>query len=680
MAFKKANDMHDSEQNLLDGQSRGLCECKREWLNFQMGKTPNSRLVPDLIYRSWQRCKEMGVDSKKPRLVLANPEEMERCLRRNTFLLESSTPIMEKVYSLISTSRAAMVLASADGISLKVIPGDGLLLSEGMLQREAYLGTSGIATCIEEKAPVEIFGAEHFCDSNHELVCSATPILGKNQEMVGVLGVTTPIDTFHPHTSGMLGTVAHAIAQQLRLRELLEEHQTLLELLDEGMLALDTGQRIRAINKTALKMLQLPQAPELGSDINTVIRFSANIKKLIADGASFYDEESTVFQNAGNLRIPLVISGARSQRSGTLLLTFREMGRMRDFAVRTTGIKAVFNFEDILGISAPIRKAVNQARKIAPHDSTVLLTGESGTGKELFAQAIHNGSPRAKRPFVVVNCGALPRELIQSELFGYCEGAFTGASRNGKPGKFELADGGTIFLDEVGEMPLDVQVQLLRLIQNREVTRIGSGNSRTVDVRIIAATNRNLEAMVKEHSFREDLYYRLNVFPISIPPLRDRREDIKIIAEHFVRQTATRSGRHVPRIGSAVLAALESRDWPGNIRELENALERAAHMAGDAPVLAIKDFADMDSGASPRQWENPQTEKDQLLGALRRNSWKVNLACAELGIPRSTFYYRMKKAGLSRKTKPVPEVSLNSLSEGQLAALLKLAELVGRTL
>lgn len=662
-----------------DGLTRGLAECKREWLCFQGNKIPDSRIVPDLIARSWRRCMLMDVDLEKPRLVMAKPEEMERCLRHNAFLLECSTPIMESVYSLISSSRTTLVLASADGISLKVIAREKPFLSEGILQREAYLGTSGIATCIEEKAPVEIFGSEHYCSSNHGLVCSAAPILGKNNEMVGVLGATTPIDSFHPHTSGMLGTVVHAISQQLRLRELLDEHQTLLELLDEGMLALDTAQRICAINKTALRMLQLASPPPAGTDINDIMGFSAAMRKIINGGESFYDVESTVIQKATGLRIPLVISGARSSRSGTLLLTFREMVRMREFAVRTAGIKAIFNFEDILGRSAQIREAVSHAKRIAPHAATVLLTGESGTGKELFAQAIHNSSPRAKKPFVVVNCGALPRELIQSELFGYAEGAFTGASRNGKPGKFELADGGTIFLDEVGEMPLDVQVQLLRLLQNHEVTRIGSGNSRTVDVRIIAATNRNLEAMVREHSFREDLYYRLNVFPISIPPLRERSEDIKTLAEHFVRQTALRSGHQPPRLDSSALAVLESYSWPGNIRELQNALERAMHIRGDAHSLTVSDFPGI--GKSPLEKEAGEwpSEKERLLDALRRNSWRVNLASAELGIPRSTFYYRMKKAGLGRKKSLNPESALQTLSEEQLAALIKLAELVGRT-
>ena len=206
----------------------------------------------------------------------------------------------------------------------------------------------------------------------------------------------------------------------------------------------------------------------------------------------------------------------------------------------------------------------------------MLILGESGTGKELFAQSIHNASPRASRPFVAVNCGALPRNLVESELFCYEDGAFTGASRTGKPGKFELADGGTIFLDELGEMPMDAQVSLLRLLQNGEVTRIGGKSSRTVSVRVIAATNKNLEEAVRQHTFREDLYYRLNVFTLVLPPLRSRMSDIELLAEHFLLKFAGSLGKDVRGFTSGALALLRRYQWPGNIRELENVIERMA--------------------------------------------------------------------------------------------------------
>ncbi len=230
-------------------------------------------------------------------------------------------------------------------------------------------------------------------------------------------------------------------------------------------------------------------------------------------------------------------------REACVVLTFREARRMRGFAARVAGSKAVYTFDRILGDSPPLMEVIDQAKTIARGNTTVLILGESGTGKELFAQSIHNASSRASRPFVAVNCGALPRNLVESELFGYEDGAFTGASRTGKPGKFELADGGTIFLDELGEMPMDAQVSLLRLLQNGEVTRIGGKSSRTVSVRVIAATNKNLEEAVRQHTFREDLYYRLNVFTLVLPPLRSRMSDIELLAEHFLLKFAGTSAR-----------------------------------------------------------------------------------------------------------------------------------------
>ena len=238
---------------------------------------------------------------------------------------------------------------------------------------------------------------------------------------------------------------------------------------------------------------------------------------------------------------------------------------MRGFAARVAGSKAVYTFDRILGDSPPLMEVIDQAKTIARGNTTVLILGESGTGKELFAQSIHNASSRASRPFVAVNCGALPRNLVESELFGYEDGAFTGASRTGKPGKFELADGGTIFLDELGEMPMDAQVSLLRLLQNGEVTRIGGKSSRTVSVRVIAATNKNLEEAVRQHTFREDLYYRLNVFTLVLPPLRSRMSDIELLAEHFLLKFAGSLGKW-----------LQSRIVSGNFDMASGGLERAA--------------------------------------------------------------------------------------------------------
>ena len=298
----------------------------------------------------------------------------------------------------------------------------------------------------------------------------------------------------------------------LRCGEVLGEYKALLELMDEGVITLDAGGSILFINAKAMTMLHL-QKNAVGRNIAEVIRFGQAVRSLLEERKAFHDVDTTLMLEHAAQSIPCVLSAAVNDSTGGMILTLRET--QRSTVTRLVGAKATFTFDDILGRSSALSEVLNNARRIAGSDTTVLLLGESGTGKELFAQSLHNASPRRGMPFVVVNCGALPRELIQSELFGYTEGSFTGASRQGKPGKFELADGGTIFLDEIGEMPLDVQVNLLRLLQNREVVRIGGQRARRVDIRIIAATNKNLYNAVQSKTFREDLYYRLNVFPCT---------------------------------------------------------------------------------------------------------------------------------------------------------------------
>ncbi|MDR1815875.1 MAG: sigma 54-interacting transcriptional regulator [Clostridiales Family XIII bacterium] len=319
----------------------------------------------------------------------------------------------------------------------------------------------------------------------------------------------------------------------------------------------------------------------------------------------------------------------------------------RPKAKTTVGFAARYSFSDILGTSALLLGAVDLAKKAASGDSNILLLGESGVGKELFAQAIHRASRYAGGPFVALNCAAMPAGLIESELFGYEAGAFTGAAKSGNPGKFELADGGTIFLDEIGDMPLDVQASLLRVIETREIVRIGGRSAKTLHVRIVAATNQNLTERVREGLFREDLYYRLHVIAIQIPPLRVRKEDIPALAEHFAR------AKGATGITKEALRSLAARDWPGNIRELENAIERATGLTEDGVITEQNVLENELPQSPPREAEAPPSpynmeslEKDALLRALAETGGNVTKAAALLGISRRTIYRKMGKVGV----------------------------------
>ena len=328
-------------------------------------------------------------------------------------------------------------------------------------------------------------------------------------------------------------------------------------------------------------------------------------------------------------------------------------------------IRTEMNFAQIVGKSASLRRVLKQVETVAPTDSTVLIYGETGTGKELIARAIHDLSPRRSKPFVKLNCAAIPTGLLESELFGHEKGAFTGAIAQ-RIGRFEVANGGTIFLDEIGEIPLELQTKLLRVLQEREFERLGSSRTLRTDARLIAATNRDLEAMVAEQKFRSDLFFRLNVFPVQVPALRARQGDIPVLVRHFTQQFSRRMNRVIETIPTAAMDALCRYHWPGNIRELQNVIERAV-IISPGPVLSV-DVTDLKfpkAGPAPEKPVSPkstngalhhvleETERQQILKALKECNWVVagpNGAAAHLAMKRSTLQLRMQKLGIARSS------------------------------
>jgi formate hydrogenlyase transcriptional activator len=309
-------------------------------------------------------------------------------------------------------------------------------------------------------------------------------------------------------------------------------------------------------------------------------------------------------------------------------------------------------FEQIIGNSPALESVLEQVERVAPTDSTVLIQGETGTGKELIAHAIHNLSSRCGRPFVRLNCAAIPLDLLESELFGHEKGAFTGAIAQ-KIGRFELADKGTLFLDEVGDIPPALQPKLLRVLQEQEFERLGSTRTHQVDVRLVAATNRNLTEMASQGQFRSDLYYRLNVFPVLLPPLRERREDIPALVEHFAEIYGRRMSRPIEHIPPTTMSAFTSYQWPGNIRELQNLIERAVILSA-GPVLRVP-LTDLQSQPMPAGARKQETFDDAgrraILDALNAADWVIsgpNGAAAALGLKRSTLQARMEKLGIRR--------------------------------
>ena len=315
-------------------------------------------------------------------------------------------------------------------------------------------------------------------------------------------------------------------------------------------------------------------------------------------------------------------------------------------------------FEQLIGKSRTLDVVLDQVERVAPTDSTVLIQGETGTGKELIARAVHNVSSRCGRPFIKLNCAAIPDALLESELFGHERGAFTGAIAQ-KVGRFEMADKGTLFLDEVGDIPLALQPKLLRVLQEQEFERLGGTRTHQVDARLVAATNRDLAGMVKRREFRDDLYYRLNVFPIQLPPLRARHEDVPLLVAHFVEIYSRRMGKQIEHIPAETMSALSSYQWPGNIRELQNFIERSVILSAGTvlrpPLAELKHSPELESlGAITLE----EAERDHIRKTLEYTRWVVagpNGAAARLGVKRSTLYFRMQKLGISRSnTTPIP--------------------------
>lgn len=368
-------------------------------------------------------------------------------------------------------------------------------------------------------------------------------------------------------------------------KERAEQLDAILTSVQDGILTVNQDKLITQCNLAAARILRLSLAYTMGKPMEDSLARNLLVLETLHTGKSFRNREVFVDSKGGYCVVSTIPLRNNQEEVVGVVAVVRDIREVRELVRKITASIPV-TFEDIPFVSTVMARVIEQARLYALSDSTVLIRGETGTGKELFARALHSGSARAKAAFVPVNCAAIPESLLESELFGYEEGAFTGATKGGKPGLFELANDGTLFLDEIGEMSVHLQAKLLRALQERRVRRLGSSRELTVNVRIISATNRDLEHMVACDLFREDLYYRLNVIPLFLPPLRERQEDICLLAEYFLKRFAAKLQRQVNCFTPAALERLQCYDWPGNVRELENVIERAVNLVEGVAVEA----------------------------------------------------------------------------------------------
>lgn len=443
---------------------------------------------------------------------------------------------------------------------------------------------------------------------------------------------------------------------EVKVVSLMNQFKDVINSVYEGIIAVNSAGRITNINRAAEQILGLDYNSVNGSyigalfpdfDLDKIMRMGLN-----SDSEEYYGNETGYTSpEKGEFRLyyNVTLMYEEENVSGAVL-SFRKKEELEEMANRIMKENKKLSLSGIIGTSTEITEIKNKVKLIAATDSTVMIRGETGTGKSLFARAIHEESPRRKKPFVSISCAAIPAPLLESELFGYEEGAFTGARKGGKPGKFELAHGGTIFLDEIGDMPLNFQVKLLQVIENKTIARIGGVSTRDVDVRILTATNRNLEDLIEKGFFREDLYYRINVIPFQLPLLRQRRDDILLLMHHFLGLYSNRLGKRFHGFSEEAREAMLSHKWPGNVRELENAVEYAVNIESGKKITI--DSLPEKIGLTIQKEERDSIEGlDRLQArAIRAALNKYGLstsgkekAAAALGISRATLYRKLKE-------------------------------------
>lgn len=664
------------------------------WHDFIQGKAINPTDIPEHVLRGWELCREQNVDPFASTAVefLTIPK-LQQHIQSNAAFLKAAESTIHMLEISTRLAPAITILASRDNIILHVVGDNSALGNEemahnvpGCICNVQQVGTRAISLCMTQDKPVSLRGPEHYCKTFHRSACYAAPIHNPQGHVIGSIGVSGLDSEYHVHTLALVTAAANAIDSRLREVTLQKSQVRLNSLLNaiynalpEASLTINNQGLVTHANAKGLRLLNTNEADMIGKAVIDLVRADCkqafiaflNKKQKASCEVHFINAKD---QSSCLCRLHPVKCDDGTMSGFAMTITTRR--QLLDIASQLGGNYAVYTFDHIIGDTPAVRECIELANKVAPTTSRVLLVGESGTGKELFAQAIHNNSLVCNGPFVAISCGAIPRDLVEAEFFGYVAGAFTGANKNGAIGKFELASRGTLFLDEINSLPLDMQSKLLRAIQQGEILKLGDSKPIKVKTRIIAATNKDLKQAIKENTFREDLYYRLNVVEIAIPPLRDRRGDIASLAQHFITKLSQEHDVSKLSIEKEFLAQLEQYSWPGNIRELCNVCERAIILAGGKalsaeflPLAVRADNAEQhrndvlgdafndvsDNFSDPSLGGFLGDSLDTSVDSLSIAFWylykksmathknNISLVAKELGISRSTLYRKIKQ-------------------------------------
>lgn len=646
---------------------KGMLEDWRKFVEYD--KKPSN--IRQSILKSWKRSKELDIDpyGGKTNKILST-EEFQTKLKHNEKFISIAKPYIEKIYQTIK-GLGYLVFLTDNEANLLYIIGDKKILNifrerlnfqTGANWSEKAVGTTAVSVALEEGRPVPFMAQEKYCFELKKRACAAVPINKMDGRIRGLLGLAANFPKTDGYIFGMLLASKVAIENQFRMQKNNEKlhiisdyYKAIFNSVSDGIVVVDGKGKIKSINKSAQEILSIDYDEAINKNAREVLEFYPVVLDVLNTGKEckeyIIDSKDQKFHY--NIKKSIPILDVNNKINGCINIFKKERKDEKEKLKKSNiiGTEPKYTFNDIIGNSKEIQDVKKLAETSAKSNSNILLIGKSGTGKELFAQAIHNASPKAQGPFIAINCGAIPKDLIESEFFGYEAGAFTGARKEGKPGKFELASGGTIFLDEIGEMPEDLQIRLLRILQEKEVTRIGGSRSIPVDVRVIAATNKDLIWEVNEGKFREDLYWRLNVINIRIPDLAQRKEDIPLLIKHFIRKHSKDCNRKYV-LDKKTLNVLFNYHWPGNVRELENIVERFLIFAEKGIILPehLPDYITSRSkGICFNKYSSlEKTEKQLIKHVLSEKDGNITRAARQLGISRNTLYNKLKKYHINR--------------------------------
>lgn len=603
------------------------------WKKFIDEGVLDSNRINERISESWYRCKQANVNPhmSKGQKILSSVFFQEQ-KKKSEIFLDIALPQIQNMRKTIDELQMMALLIDPDGYVLSLSGNKQTLkrakhinFIEGVKWTEAAVGTNAIGTALEIEEAIMISGTEHYSVVSHSWSCAAAPIHNDDGKLIGILDFSCPIEFSHPYMLGMVTSIAHAIERECSIRV----HQNELHLIHRFLDVIDSDEQVVICNHR-----------------DVIVSASKSVRERVTNWSRMKLEELVHHGLETKLEIPVY----SNERMIGKCMYLKENKQMNTYSTLTF-IKGI-TFSGVTGTSKAFQHTLEEIKLVSPTDASVYVCGETGVGKEYVARAIHENSPRKDGPFIAVNCGSLPKELMESELFGYAEGAFTGARRQGYKGKFEQANGGTLFLDEIGEVPPEMQVALLRVLQERTITPIGSSKEVPVNIRIITATHKDLLRLVEEGKFRQDLYYRLHVYPLYVPSLIERKEDIPYFIQHF----CERKNWNVV-FPKSIYNQFLQHTWPGNIRELVNVLERI-YILSQGREICEKQVAFLLQTMMGNQQQlelqvetkteqtlhfREKIQRDSMIEALQKTNGNVSLAAKLLNVPRSTFYKRMQK-------------------------------------